>query len=68
MDGNDVFAVYDAVERAAAHARAGLGPYLVECKTFRMTGHAAHDAGALRAQAPVRGVGEEGSHRPAWSG
>jgi len=42
-DGNDVFAVYEAVGRAAAHARAGSGPYLVECKTFRMTGHSAHD-------------------------
>lgn len=44
VDGNDVFEVYRATERARAHARAGLGPYLVECKTFRMTGHAAHDA------------------------
>ncbi len=45
VDGNDLFTVYDAVKRAAAHARSGLGPYLIECKTFRMTGHAAHDAG-----------------------
>jgi pyruvate dehydrogenase E1 component alpha subunit len=45
VDGNDVFAVYHAVSRAAAHARAGNGPYLVECKTFRMTGHSAHDGG-----------------------
>jgi TPP-dependent pyruvate/acetoin dehydrogenase alpha subunit len=43
VDGNDVFAVYDASKRAAEHARAGLGPYLIECKTFRMTGHAPHD-------------------------
>jgi pyruvate dehydrogenase E1 component alpha subunit len=43
VDGNDVFAVYDAARRAADHARCGLGPYLVECKTFRMTGHSAHD-------------------------
>jgi TPP-dependent pyruvate/acetoin dehydrogenase alpha subunit len=43
VDGNDPFAVHAAVGRAAAHARGGLGPYLVECKTFRMTGHAAHD-------------------------
>ncbi len=46
VDGNDVLAVYEAVRRAAMHARAGLGPYLLECKTFRMTGHAAHDSGA----------------------
>ena len=30
-------------QRALAHARAGHGPYLLECKTFRMTGHSAHD-------------------------
>ena len=45
VDGNDAIAVYEASMRAASHARAGLGPYLVECKTFRMTGHSAHDAG-----------------------
>ena len=44
VDGNDVLAVYEATQRAAAHARAGKGPYLLECKTFRMTGHSAHDA------------------------
>lgn len=44
VDGNDVFAVHEATKRAVAHARSGLGPYLLECKTFRMTGHAAHDA------------------------
>jgi pyruvate dehydrogenase E1 component alpha subunit len=43
VDGNDAFAVYEATRRAIAHAREGLGPYLIECKTFRMTGHAAHD-------------------------
>ena len=44
VDGNDVFAVYEATKRAAAHARSGRGPYMLECKTFRMTGHSAHDA------------------------
>jgi len=44
VDGNDVLAVYEATQRALAHCRAGLGPYLLECKTFRMTGHSAHDA------------------------
>lgn len=43
VDGNDVLAVHQAGQRAAAHARAGKGPYLIECKTFRMTGHSAHD-------------------------
>jgi TPP-dependent pyruvate/acetoin dehydrogenase alpha subunit len=45
VDGNDVFAVHEAAQRAARHARGGNGPYLIECKTFRMTGHSAHDPG-----------------------
>lgn len=44
VDGNDVLAVYQAAGRAAAYARSGQGPFLLECKTFRMTGHSAHDA------------------------
>lgn len=43
VDGNDVFAVHAAARRAVEHARAGQGPCLIECKTFRMTGHSAHD-------------------------
>jgi TPP-dependent pyruvate/acetoin dehydrogenase alpha subunit len=44
VDGNDVLAVHEATQRALAHVRSGKGPYLLECKTFRMTGHSAHDA------------------------
>jgi len=44
IDGNDVLAVYDAVATAIARARAGEGPTFLECKTFRMTGHSAHDS------------------------
>jgi TPP-dependent pyruvate/acetoin dehydrogenase alpha subunit len=43
-DGNDVLAVYRAVGEAIARARQGEGPSFLECKTFRMTGHSAHDA------------------------
>jgi pyruvate dehydrogenase E1 component alpha subunit len=43
VDGNDVLAVYEASVRAAEYARSGKGPYMLECKTFRMTGHSAHD-------------------------
>ncbi|MGH9229316.1 MAG: alpha-ketoacid dehydrogenase subunit alpha/beta [Acidimicrobiales bacterium] len=39
VDGNDVLAVRDACARAAARGRAGRGPTLLECKTFRMRGH-----------------------------
>jgi pyruvate dehydrogenase E1 component alpha subunit len=42
-DGNDVLQVYDVVGRAVAHARRGGGPSLLEFRTFRMTGHSAHD-------------------------
>ncbi len=43
VNGNDVLAIYEASKRGVAHARAGKGPYFVECKTFRMSGHSAHD-------------------------
>jgi TPP-dependent pyruvate/acetoin dehydrogenase alpha subunit len=43
VDGNDILAVWDAATRAIQRARAGGGPTLIECKTFRMTGHSAHD-------------------------
>ncbi len=44
IDGNDVLAVYQTVRQAIERARAGEGPSFIECKTFRMTGHSAHDA------------------------
>jgi TPP-dependent pyruvate/acetoin dehydrogenase alpha subunit len=44
VDGTDVLAVYDAVARAVARARAGKGPSFLECVTLRMAGHSAHDA------------------------
>jgi 2-oxoisovalerate dehydrogenase E1 component len=39
VDGNDLLAVLEAVSAAAARARAGGGPTLLEFKTFRMRGH-----------------------------
>ena len=39
VDGNDVLAVRRAVLQAAARARSGHGPSLLEFKTFRMRGH-----------------------------
>lgn len=44
VDGNDALAVYAAAQKAMARARSGQGPSLIECRTFRMTGHSAHDA------------------------
>ena len=39
VDGNDLVAVMEAVEKAADRARSGRGPTLIEAKTFRMRGH-----------------------------
>ncbi len=39
VDGNDVNAVYEAACVAVARARAGEGPTLIECKTWRQLGH-----------------------------
>lgn len=39
VDGNDVMAVYEAVNEAVSRARSGQGPTLVECKTYRHRGH-----------------------------
>jgi TPP-dependent pyruvate/acetoin dehydrogenase alpha subunit len=39
LDGNDVTVVADAARRAVERARQGLGPTLLECRTFRWRGH-----------------------------
>ena len=39
VDGNDVIAVYEACKEAVDRARAGMGPTLVECKTYRWRTH-----------------------------
>ena len=65
VDGNDVFAVYEATERALAHCRAGLGPYLLECKTFRMTGHSAHDGAHYVPKELFEEWAQAGPHRAA---
>jgi acetoin:2,6-dichlorophenolindophenol oxidoreductase subunit alpha len=39
IDGNDVELVHDRTRAAVDRARAGLGPSLLECRTFRWRGH-----------------------------
>src|SRR5207302_8485921 len=39
VDGNDIFAVYQAANRAVERARAGEGPSLIECNTYRWRAH-----------------------------
>ena len=43
VDGNDVLAVYAAVQWAANRARAGVGPTLIEHFTYRAEGHSTSD-------------------------
>jgi pyruvate/2-oxoglutarate/acetoin dehydrogenase E1 component/TPP-dependent pyruvate/acetoin dehydrogenase alpha subunit len=43
VDGNDVFAVHEATERAVERARDGEGPTFIECVTYRMGAHNTSD-------------------------
>jgi pyruvate dehydrogenase E1 component alpha subunit len=51
VDGMDVLAVRAAAQRAIERARAGEGPTLLECLTYRYRGHSLADPDELRAQA-----------------
>jgi len=55
VDGNDVFAVYQAMGEAAERARAGKGPTFLECKTYRTVGHHEGDpvVGTYRSQEEI---------------
>lgn len=61
-DGQDVLDVYDKVMMAVEHARAGNGPSIVECKTFRAYGHGDHDDDRAAKYRPKDEV-EEGRSR-----
>jgi len=39
IDGNDVLMVYETADKAVKKARAGKGPTLIECLTYRWLGH-----------------------------
>jgi TPP-dependent pyruvate/acetoin dehydrogenase alpha subunit len=52
-DGNDAVALRAAVEVAAARARAGEGPTLIEALTYRVAGHLVADPAAYRSGAEV---------------
>jgi pyruvate dehydrogenase E1 component alpha subunit len=51
VDGNDVLAVYRAGREAVARARAGHGPTLLECMTYRQCGHSRSDPRTYRTRA-----------------
>jgi pyruvate/2-oxoglutarate/acetoin dehydrogenase E1 component/TPP-dependent pyruvate/acetoin dehydrogenase alpha subunit len=48
VDGMDVMAVREAVNKAVEKARAGNGPTLIEAKTYRYYGHSRSDPRAYR--------------------
>ncbi len=50
VNGMDVLAVRGAAQRAIARARAGDGPTLLECLTYRFRGHSLADPDELRSQ------------------
>lgn len=43
VDGNDLFATYAVTAEAIARARRGEGPTMIECVTYRITGHSTSD-------------------------
>ncbi len=43
VDGNDILAVYAAAKEAVDRARAGYGPTLIECVTYRIMMHTTSD-------------------------
>jgi TPP-dependent pyruvate/acetoin dehydrogenase alpha subunit len=48
VDGNDLWAVVEAATEAVDRARAGGGPTLLECQTYRHYGHSKSDPGKYR--------------------
>ena len=54
VDGNDTIAVYAATLAAAARARTGGGPTLIEAKTYRYKGHSKSDKQRYRTKEEVQ--------------
>ena len=56
LDGNDVRAVCAATAEAAARARAGAGPTLLDLKTQRFMGHSSGDPQVYRSKAQIEAL------------
>jgi pyruvate dehydrogenase E1 component alpha subunit len=53
VDGMDVLAVAEAAGRATARVRAGDGPFLLECRTYRFRAHSMYDPELYRDRTEV---------------
>lgn len=53
VDGNNVLAVFDAAKEAIERARNGGGPFLLECITYRVRGHARFEPAEYRPKEEV---------------
>jgi len=53
VDGMDVLVVEAAARQAAAAVRDGVGPYFLECRTYRFRAHSMFDAELYRTKAEV---------------
>nr|MBS0038064.1 pyruvate dehydrogenase (acetyl-transferring) E1 component subunit alpha [Saprospiraceae bacterium] len=54
VDGMDPEKVHEALEKAAAHIRAGKGPYFLEIKTYRYKGHSVSDPAKYRSKEELK--------------
>jgi len=48
VDGNDVFAVYDAATKAVEHVRSGKGPFFLEATYFRARVHVGYETDEMK--------------------
>jgi len=53
IDGNNIFAVHDAINRAKEIIASGKGPVLLDCQTYRFSGHSPSDASSYRTKEEI---------------
>jgi pyruvate dehydrogenase E1 component alpha subunit len=60
VDGMDVVAVESAARRAIEAIKAGCGPYLLECRTYRFRAHSMFDPQLYRAKSEIEAWRQRG--------
>jgi pyruvate dehydrogenase E1 component alpha subunit len=56
VNGNNVLNVYDSANKAVVRARMGRGPSFIECRTYRLRGHAGCESQDVAGYRPVREI------------